>query len=114
VLDVLVANALRHGRGIVTILARDARGALAIDVSDQGSTKGANLIQGSSTGWPMGRDETPGGRRSLGLHLAKALAEGEGGRLLHAWTQDYTRFTLLLPTSPQRSGPEDLSSDCTV
>jgi signal transduction histidine kinase len=100
VLDVLVANALTHGRGTVAILARDARGALAIDVSDQGSTRGSNLIQANSSGWPTGADDAPVRRRSLGLQLAKTLAEGEGGRLLHAWTQDHTRFTLLLPGSP--------------
>ncbi len=102
VLDVLVANALTHGRGTVRILARDASGALAIDVSDEGSTQGHNLVQASTTGRPTSHDESPSGRRSLGLGLAKALAEGEGGRLLHAWTHQSTRFTMLLP-----SGAED-------
>jgi signal transduction histidine kinase len=100
VLDVLVSNALTHGRGTVSIVARDAGGALALDVADEGSTKGRNLVQASATGWPSGASSavTTNGRRALGIGLAQGLTAGEGGRLLHAWTSDTTRFTVLLPS----------------
>jgi signal transduction histidine kinase len=100
VLDVLVSNALTHGRGTVSIVARDAGGALALDVADEGSTKGRNLVQASATGWPSGASSaaTTNGRRALGIGLAQGLTAGEGGRLLHAWTADATRFTVLLPS----------------
>jgi signal transduction histidine kinase len=106
VLDVLVANALTHGRGTVSILARDAGGAMAIDVVDEGSTKGRNLVQASATGWPTG-DTATNGRRSLGLGLAQGLTAGEGGRLLHAWTSDKTRFTVLLPSEAADDDPAE-------
>jgi signal transduction histidine kinase len=107
VLDVLVSNALTHGRGTVSILARDAGGALALDVADEGSTKGRNLVQASATGWPSGASSaaTTNGRRALGIGLAQGLTAGEGGRLLHAWTSDTTRFTVLLPSDAGEEEP---------
>jgi signal transduction histidine kinase len=111
VLDVLVANALAHGRGTVNIVARDAGGALALDVADEGSTKGHNLVQ--TSGWPSGaRGATTNGRRALGIGLAQGLTAGEGGRLLHAWTSDRTRFTVLLPSDSAEGEPaEDGAGD---
>jgi signal transduction histidine kinase len=107
VLDVLVSNALSHGRGTVSIVARDAGGALAIDVTDEGTTKGRNLVQASATGWPSGGDGgATNGRRSLGLGLAQGLTAGEGGRLLHAWTSERTRFTILLPSDMSEDEPD--------
>ncbi|MGH3497134.1 MAG: sensor histidine kinase [Nocardioidaceae bacterium] len=93
ILDVLVDNALRHGRGRVSVTARDAGGALAFDVCDAGSTEGRSLLAG-----PLSGDDD--GRRALGLSMARALAEGEGGRLVHAWNETTTRLTLLLPAMP--------------
>jgi signal transduction histidine kinase len=112
VLDVLVANALSHGRGTVSIMARDAGGAMAIDVTDEGTTKGRNLVQASATGWPSGGHGTPAnGRRSLGLGLAQGLTAGEGGRLLHAWTAEQTRFTVLLPSEMREDDLEAGEAD---
>lgn len=108
VLDVLVSNALAHGRGTVSIVARDAGGAMAIDVTDEGTTKGHNLVQASATGWPTGGSTAAtNGRRSLGLGLAQGLTAGEGGRLLHAWTSDKTRFTVLLPSDSGENEPAE-------
>lgn len=93
IVDVLIDNAYRHGHGTVVLTAREASEAAAVDVQDDGSTMGENLLpdggpsQGSSAG------------QRLGLSLARRLAEAEGGRLLHARTEQHTRLTLLLPAA---------------
>jgi signal transduction histidine kinase len=88
ILNVLVDNAIVHGQGTVTVVAREVAGAFAVDVSDEGSTSEADpfaSLPRSATG------------HGIGLALARSLAEAEGGRL--ALTDlSPTRFTLLLPT----------------
>jgi len=90
VLGVLLDNAATHGRGTVTLLARDAGDALAIDVSDQGPDLGEtdpfSVARTASTG------------HGIGLPLARSLAEAEGGRLRLSLPNPPT-FTLLLPTT---------------
>jgi signal transduction histidine kinase len=89
VLGVLLDNASTHGAGTVTISLRDAGGALAIDVGDEGPG-------------PVDQDhlfapspETTGGH-GIGLALARALSEAEGGRL-HLSRAAPPVFSLLLP-----------------
>ncbi|MFD4636925.1 histidine kinase dimerization/phospho-acceptor domain-containing protein [Lentzea sp. NPDC058436] len=89
ILNVLVDNALVHGRGTVAVIAREAAGAFAVDVADEGSTGEADLFA------PRPRAATGHG---IGLGLARSLAEAEGGRLTLT-DRSPTRFTLLLPTS---------------
>jgi len=89
ILHVLMDNALRHGRGPVTVEARDAHGAVAIDVVDQGSAAPIALVAD--------------GR--LGLSLALSLASAERGRLLVDQRGRGTRFTLLLPVDSEPSAP---------
>lgn len=72
ILDVLLDNALRHGRGRVAVRTRGNESQVEIDVADEG---------------------TPGGQRDpfserqsaashgIGLRLARTLAESQGGRL---------------------------------
>jgi signal transduction histidine kinase len=90
ILGVLLDNALRHGDGQATLTAREAAGALALSVTDQGA--GITLDNGEL----FQRRTSPG--HGIGLAMARRLAEAEGGRL------DLTRpapptFTLLLPGS---------------
>ena len=65
-LHVLLDNAVRHGRGQVTVVAREAYGAVALDVGDEGQTT------------PF---DTPAAW-GLGLRMASSIAEGAHGRLL--------------------------------
>ncbi|MCW2797730.1 HAMP domain-containing sensor histidine kinase [Nocardioides sp.] len=89
VLQVLIDNAYRHGRGTVTITARESGGAVAIDVADRGS---------ADVTWPAA-DATPG---RLGLAMARSLAASQSGRLLLSSDSSGTRFTLLVPSgAPQ-------------
>ena len=92
ILEVLLDNALRHGRGQVSVVARDGGGALAIDVADEGRTAtGRSLVPAQ----PGEQGPAADGSR-LGLRMAASLAEGTGGRLVHAYTEPQTRLTLLL------------------
>ena len=81
ILAVLLDNATVHGRGTVTVRARDAGGTLAVDVEDEGPGPAS--------------DADVFGGHGLGLPLARTLAEGEGGRLVLA--RHTSRFTLVLP-----------------
>lgn len=92
ILDVLLDNAMRHGQGTVTVEARETGTAVAIDVSDDGSTRDRHLIPVDG-GHPARRDHVAG----LGLAMARSLAQAQGGRLLHARTEEQTRVTVLLP-----------------
>jgi signal transduction histidine kinase len=89
-LNVLVDNATVHGEGTVAVTVRETAGALAIDVSDDGSpitlTDDAlfNRLGQSADG------------HGIGLSLARRLAEAEGGRLRLSCAAPPT-FTLLLP-----------------
>lgn len=88
ILNVLLDNAARHGAGAVTVRVRDAGGALAFDVTDEGpgiSHDPDKLFT---------RRTAPG--HGIGLAMAKSLAEAEGGRLLLTRPSPPT-FTLLLP-----------------
>ncbi|GHG24013.1 MULTISPECIES: sensor histidine kinase [Amycolatopsis] len=88
VLGVLLDNAVTHGHGTVTVLARDAGDALAIDVADEGPDLGEKD--------PFATAPTGHG---IGLRLARGLAEAEGGRLRLS-RPDPPTFTLLLPAAP--------------
>jgi signal transduction histidine kinase len=95
VLGVLVDNACTHGRGTVTVTVREATGAVAVDVADEGEGPG---VQGETGAVFTPRAERRDGH-GIGLPLARRLAEAEHGRL------QLTRvappvFTLLLPAVP--------------
>jgi signal transduction histidine kinase len=92
ILEVLVDNAGRHGRGEIRVIARAAPDGLAIDVSDEGPgiADDGDVVFARRSG-----DDTHG----IGLSLARALAEAEGGRLVLTSRHPGARFTLLLPTS---------------
>jgi signal transduction histidine kinase len=90
ILDVLLDNAVRHGRGSVTVTVRDAEHALAIDVTDEGPPISADRLE-------LFRRRSPAADGSgIGLALARRLAESEGGRLVLAAPYP-PRFTLLAP-----------------
>ncbi len=90
IMTVLLDNARVHGEGRVTLRIRDAPGALAIEVSDQGhtiTTPDTDLFQ---------RRSAQASGHGIGLALARSLAEAEGGRLYLSRPSPPT-FTLLLP-----------------
>lgn len=89
IVDVLTDNAARHGRGTVTLTARDTSGALAVDVADEGT---ASLDPSDM----FVRGASGGGGHGIGLALARTIAEAGGGRLT-VTSRAPTTFTLYLP-----------------
>ena len=89
VLDVLIDNALRHGRGDVTLTARQFGETLAVDVADEGS-----IAMESAAVFDRGTSGGDGQRASL--TLARSMVETRGGRLVVGRRSPAT-FTLLLP-----------------
>jgi signal transduction histidine kinase len=92
VLAVLLDNAATHGRGEVSVKARDAGDIVAIDVSDEGP--GVAVAEQDLF---IRRTNTAAGH-GIGLALARSLAEAEGGRLRLTNARPAT-FTLLLPAA---------------
>jgi signal transduction histidine kinase len=78
VVGVLLDNALRHGAGTVTIAARrgDAEGTVVVEVSDTGGGVPDELAP-----HVFERGFSGGGSTGVGLALARALVEADGGRL---------------------------------
>lgn len=76
VLDVLVDNAQRHGRGAVTIVVRAVEDFLWLDVGDEGAGFSGDLEAA------FARRAGGGDGHGIGLPLARSLAHAEGGRLL--------------------------------
>lgn len=91
ILDVLIENALQHGRGAVTVRLRGADGALAVDVTDEGPALTADPQGMFRRGSPLAA-----GGSGIGLALARRLAEAERGRLVLS-SASPPRFTLLAP-----------------
>jgi signal transduction histidine kinase len=89
VVDVLLDNAVVHGTGEVGLVVRDAGTTVAIDVTDQGEGPPHPDEVFRSRG-----DGSPG--HGIGLALARALAEAEGGRLVLSRARPPV-FSLLLP-----------------
>ncbi|MEU3910216.1 HAMP domain-containing sensor histidine kinase [Streptomyces sp. NPDC029721] len=91
VVDILLDNARRHGRGTVTLTVRDLGTAVALDVADEGTADlDPQVIFERGVGDGSG----------IGLALARQLAAAAGGRLSLASTAP-TRFTLLLTLREQ-------------
>jgi signal transduction histidine kinase len=78
VIGVLLDNALRHGSGTVTLIGRrgDAEGTVVIEVSDTGPGVPDELAPHI-----FERGFSGGGSTGVGLALARALIEADGGRL---------------------------------
>jgi signal transduction histidine kinase len=95
ILDVLIHNALHHGRGPVTVTGARGNGYVTVHVSDEGPRPDARTIFQRIPG------KSTGGGEGIGLALSAELAEALGGHLLLQSTPT-TRFSLILP---QRTAP---------
>jgi signal transduction histidine kinase len=89
ILNVLIDNGLRHGRGAVTLTARAMSDALAVDVVDEGSI----AMESDAV---FARGTSGGDGHGIGLALARSLAEASSGRLVLVRRSPAT-FTLFLP-----------------
>jgi signal transduction histidine kinase len=102
VLEVLLDNAQRHGRGEVSVVAREApNDSVAIDVSDEGPGIDGDIEDVFAR--RAGSDE--GNGHGIGLHLARSLAMAEDGRVVVTRAGSGPVFTLFLRRS---RGDEDV------
>jgi len=99
ILDVLVANAIEHGAGSVTLRARSSGTGLSLDVADEGST----TIHDREAIFTRRPNAVPAdgaaGARGIGLSLARSLAGAEGGLLFLRHQGPCPCFSLLLPAT---------------
>jgi signal transduction histidine kinase len=89
----LVDNAIQHGSGTVTISARAAETSLLIEVSDTGPGVPEELVP-----HVFDRGVSVGSSTGLGLALARALVEADGGRLELSRARPPV-FTIFLPAA---------------
>ncbi|MDR7301322.1 signal transduction histidine kinase [Haloactinomyces albus] len=75
-IGVLLDNAVRHGEGPVTLAARHGSGTVVVEVSDSGPGVPEQLVH-----HVFERGFSAGGSTGVGLALARALVEADGGRL---------------------------------
>lgn len=91
VLDVLVDNALRHGAGSVTVTCTRSAGSVAVTVRDEGP----GIADPTVDVFRRRHDSAAG--HGIGLALARALVEADGGRLELATVGPHPAFTMTLP-----------------
>ncbi len=92
ILDVLVDNARRHGRGAVTVQARALSGVVAVDVSDEGPALTLEAYE------MFGHRDGPS-EGGIGLPFARKLAQAESARVMLTREAPPT-FSLLATTAP--------------
>lgn len=98
ILDVLLANAVEHGLGDVSVeVCAPAGGAVAIEVRDSGT------VDRDPSSLFTRRDPDAAGH-GVGLSLARSLAEAEGGRLVLSSAAP-TTFRLVLPDAVAPPSP---------
>jgi signal transduction histidine kinase len=94
VVEVLVDNAVAHGRGAVVVQVRRAAAGVAVEVSDEGEGVG------DGAGDVFARRSASDQGHGIGLSLARSLAEAEGGELVLSRAAPNPVFALFLPGSP--------------
>lgn len=90
-IGVLLDNALQHGGGLVTVTARGGDATAVIEVSDNGPG-----VPDELTSHIFERGVSGHGSTGVGLALARALVDADGGRLELATAKPAT-FVLFLP-----------------
>ena len=92
-LGALLENALRHGGGTVTVAARATEHGLQVEVGDAGPGVPEELVA-----HVFDRGVSVGSSTGLGLALARALVEADGGRLELSRARPPV-FTIFLPAA---------------
>ena len=89
----LLENAVRHGAGTVTLAARATEHGLQVEVADAGAGVPEELVP-----HVFDRGVSVGSSTGLGLALARALVEADGGRLELSRARPPV-FTIFLPAA---------------
>jgi signal transduction histidine kinase len=99
-LDVLLENALEHGDGTTWLSAREQDGRYRLAVADEGPGVPAALEAAI-----FERHVSTAGSTGIGLPLARALVEADGGRLILAGPRP-ARFEIVIPR-PRAAAPAE-------
>jgi signal transduction histidine kinase len=75
----LVDNALRHGEGTITLIARQAGAAVELEVADEGAGVPPGLAGRAFERFARGDEARTRGGAGLGLAIVRAIAEAHGG-----------------------------------
>lgn len=94
ILEVLVDNAEKHGRGTITVRVRGVGPGIVIDVQDEGAG-----IVGDPEAVFERRSATASGH-GIGLSLARAVADAHGGRLRLTRPAPSPVFSVMLSSAP--------------
>jgi signal transduction histidine kinase len=97
-LDVLLENAIEHGAGTTRLEAGVSGGRYRLAVTDEGAG-----VPPALESRIFERDVSTAGSTGIGLPLARALVEADGGRLILAGPRP-ARFEILIPR-PRRAAP---------
>ena len=97
-LDILIDNAVRHGRGTVTLATEAISGGIVVSVTDEGP--GPPLTNRAR---PRPGASLDDGGLGIGLDLATTLVEAEGGRLKRPQPERSATFAIVLATVAPRS-----------
>ena len=89
----LLDNAIQHGSGTVTLSARTAENSLLVEVTDAGAGVPEELVP-----HVFDRGVSVGSSTGIGLALARALVEADGGRLELSRARPPI-FTIFLPAA---------------
>ncbi len=96
---VLIDNAIQHGVGTIEVNIAVAGDNLSLTVADEGTIRG-------DLGTLFERHDPAASGTGVGLHLARTLAEAEGGRLVLSNSRP-TTFRLVLPGRDAPLSPSD-------
>jgi signal transduction histidine kinase len=88
---VLVNNAVVHGAGVTSVTSRHTSAGVALEVADEGPGFPEDVERA------FARRPDGGSQHGIGLALARALAEAEGGRLVVTRAGPHPIVSLLLP-----------------
>ena len=97
IVDVLLDNAATHGIGVARVSGTVRDGIAEVAVTDEGPGVAADLTGGRLFDLGHRGEHSPG--QGIGLHLARGLAERQGGYLVLRTTGTTTTFVLGLPAA---------------
>jgi two-component system, OmpR family, sensor kinase len=101
----LIDNALRHGKGDVTVAARRQNGHVAIHVTDEGRGFPTGFEDRAFERFSRGEDVRGHGGSGLGLAIVKAIADAHGGTAGVTGGAAGTDVWLVLPQRAGADGP---------